>query len=64
MESGNKLNKKKLDELRLGPYKKIKKISDTIFMLDTGDRREKNYYHISKLVAAVGHPNDSVDQQT
>ena len=51
-ESGNSLNKK-LDEIRIGPYKINKKISNSIFKLKTGDKRSKNYYHISKLIPCI-----------
>ena len=53
VESGNSLNKKKLDEIRIGPYKINKKISNSIFKLKTGDKRSKNYYHISKLIPCI-----------
>lgn len=53
VENGNKLNRKKLEELRVGPYKIIKKISNTIYMLDTNYKKsESNFFHISKLIPA------------
>ena len=50
VENGNRLNRKKLDELRIGPYKILKKISDSIYELDTGyQKAESNLYHVTKL---------------
>lgn len=47
----NKLNRKKLDEIRVGPFKIEKRISDSIFQIDTGNRRsEISLYHVSKLI--------------
>lgn len=51
IENGNKLNRKKLDELKVGPYKIIEKISDTIYRIDIGYKKaESNLYHITKLM--------------
>lgn len=51
VENGNKLNRKKLDELRIGPYKINKKISNSIYEIDTGHKKvESNLFHISKLI--------------
>lgn len=50
VENGNKLNRKKLDELKIGPYQIIEKISNSIFRINTGYRRSKPHlFHISKL---------------
>lgn len=50
VENGNRLNRKKMDELRIGPYKILNKISNTIYEVDTGYKKvESNLYHISKL---------------
>ena len=54
IENGNKLNRKKLDELRLGPYKIIQKVSNAIYKIDTGHKKsESNLFHITKLLPAV-----------
>lgn len=54
VENGNRLNRKKLDELRIGPYKIVKKISSSIYEVDAGHRKaESNLYHITKLSPAV-----------
>jgi len=51
IENGNKLNRKKLDELRIGPFKIIEKISNTIFKIETGKRNEETgLFHITKLI--------------
>ncbi|GBP89739.1 hypothetical protein EVAR_42860_1 [Eumeta japonica] len=39
VENGNKLNRKKLDELRLGPYKIEEKISNSIYKINTGHQK-------------------------
>lgn len=53
VENGHKLNRKKLDELRIGPYKIVKKVSNTIYELNTDYKKtESNFFHISKLTPA------------
>lgn len=50
VENGNRLNKKKMDELRIEPYKIVKKISNSIYEVDAGHKKaESNLYHITKL---------------
>ena len=54
IENGNRLNRKKLDELRIGPYAISKKISNSIYEVDTGHKKkESNFYHITKLTPLV-----------
>ncbi|GBP87775.1 hypothetical protein EVAR_60467_1 [Eumeta japonica] len=49
-ESGNRLNRKKLDELKIGPLKIAEKISNSIYRIDTGNRKtESTLFHITKL---------------
>ena len=51
IHNGNKLNRNKLDPIRLGPYRIKRKISSVIFEIDSGIRRnELNWFHASKLV--------------
>lgn len=51
VENGNKLNRKKLDQLRIGPYKIINKRTNTIYEIDTGHRKtESNLFHVSKFI--------------
>ena len=53
VENGNKLNRKKLDELRIGPYKIINKLSNSIYEIDTGHKKsESNLFQITKLLPA------------
>lgn len=40
MENGDKLNTKKLDELKAGPYEIIAKISNTIYKIDIGYKNQ------------------------
>ena len=54
VENGNKLNRKKLDELLIGPFKVMAKISNSIYRIDTGNRKtESTLFHITKLRPAV-----------
>lgn len=51
VENGNKLNRRKLDELKIGPYKITEKISDSIYRIDVGHKKaESNLFHITKLI--------------
>lgn len=51
MENGNKLNRKKLDELKIGPYEIVEKISNSIYRINTGHKKtESNLFHITKLI--------------
>ena len=54
VENGNKLNRKKTDELKMGPFKILDKISNVIFKIDTGHKKtESNLFHITKLIPYV-----------
>lgn len=54
VENGNRLNRRKLDELRIGPYKILKKISNSIYEVDTGHKKtESNLFHITKLTPVL-----------
>ncbi|KOB68805.1 hypothetical protein OBRU01_17009 [Operophtera brumata] len=51
VENGHKLNRRKLDELRIGPFKIEEKISQSIYKISTGHRKkESNLFHITKLI--------------
>ncbi|XP_044737633.1 uncharacterized protein LOC123299331 [Chrysoperla carnea] len=51
VENGNKLNRKKLDELRIGPFEIIEKVSNSIYRIKTGRRNEEtSLFHITKLL--------------
>lgn len=50
VENGNKLNRKKLDELKIGPFKIVEKISNSIYRINTGNKKaESTLFHITKL---------------
>lgn len=54
VENGNRLNRKKLDELKIGPYQIVDKISNTIYKVNTGHRKsESNLFHITKLIPVM-----------
>ena len=54
VENGNRLNRKKLDELKIGPFKIVKKISNSIYEVDTGRKKaESNLYHITKIFPVI-----------
>lgn len=54
VENGHKLNRKKLDELRIGPFKIEDKLSQSIYKINTGHRKmESNFFHITKLIPAL-----------
>lgn len=51
VENGNRLNRKKLDELKIGPYTITKKISNSIYEVNTGHKtKESNLFHVTKLI--------------
>lgn len=51
VENGNRLNRKKLDELKIGPYKILQKVSNSIYKINTGHKKcESNLFHITKLI--------------
>lgn len=51
VENGHKLNRRKLDELRIGPFKIEEKLSQSIYKINTGHRKmESNLFHITKLI--------------
>lgn len=51
VDYGNKLNKKKMDEIRIGPFEIEEKISDSIFKINTGrGSRSIGLYHVTKLI--------------
>lgn len=65
VENGNKLNRKKLDELKIGPYEIIEKISKSIYKIDTGHRKiESNLFHITKLIPVPTLKEDEEEEQS
>lgn len=50
IENGSKMNRKKLDRIRIGPFPISKRISSLIYEVQCGKRRrESNYFHVKKL---------------
>lgn len=59
IENGNKLNRRKLDELRIGPFEIEKKISNSIYTIKTGRRnQDTSIFHVTKLLPATGESDD------
>lgn len=57
VENGNRLNRKKLDELKIGPYEILEKISNSIYKINTGHKKvESNLFHVTKIVPVQLHP--------
>lgn len=52
IDNGNKLNREKLDPVRIGPFVISRRVSDQIFEIDlgTGGRFSTRLYHVSKLL--------------
>ena len=51
VQNSNKLNRGKLDMVRTGPFKIKEKISDLIYVINSGlKKNESNLFHASKLV--------------
>lgn len=51
IQNGNRLNRKKLDPVRVGPFKIKHKISDLLYIIDSGFKTpESNVYHASKMI--------------
>jgi len=46
VENGNKLNRRKLDELKIGPYKIIERISNSIYRINTGHKKRNRIISI------------------
>lgn len=49
VENGNKLNRRKLDQIRIGPFPVSKVISRSIYEVNTGSNR-KRLFHLSKII--------------
>lgn len=51
VENGNKLNRKKLDKLKIEPYEIVEKISNSIYRIDTEHKKiDSNLFHVTKLI--------------
>lgn len=64
VENGNRLNRKKLDELKIGPFQILEKISDSIYKINTGHRKsESNLFHITKLIPTEEEEEDDEEEK-
>ncbi|XP_050359727.1 uncharacterized protein LOC126779621 [Nymphalis io] len=62
IENGNKLNRKKLDNLRIGPFEITDKILNTIYKIKTGrTKKDTSLYHITKLIRMEDNISDLED---
>lgn len=60
VENGNKLNRRKLDILRTGPFEIVDKISNSMYKINTGRRKPvTNLFHITKLTPIVTEENET-----
>lgn len=51
VENGNKLNREKLHELRIGPFPIVEKVSDSVYRVKCGPSKKNiRLFHISKLI--------------
>lgn len=65
IENGNKMNRKKMDELRIGPYKVLRKFSNTMYEIDIGHKKlESNLFHVSKLTPSPCISTEEISTQT
>lgn len=64
VENGNRLNRKKLDELIIGPFKVVEKISNSIYRIDTGNTKtESTLFHITKLQPVTTEVEEDEDEE-
>ena len=48
VDNGNKLNRSKLDEIRIGPFPIVRKVSKTVFEVNVG--RNKPDHRLCKMI--------------
>jgi len=59
IENGNKLNRKKLEELRIGPFTIEEKISNSIYKIRTEKRnQDTSLFHVTKLIPVLEDESD------
>ncbi|CAK1595115.1 unnamed protein product [Parnassius mnemosyne] len=64
VENGNKINRKKLDELRIGPYEIVEKISNSIYRIETGHKKtESNLFHITKIIPVRSFDEEETEDE-
>jgi len=60
IENGNRLNRKKVDNLNIGPFEIIEKISNSIYGIKTGEKPlETSLFHITKLIPFLKEKEDT-----
>ena len=60
VENGSKLNRGKLDKVSIGPYRVLRKVSESMFEVDCGKKkREGNVFHCGKLIPVCENSNDA-----
>jgi len=63
--NGNKLNRRKLDKLNIGPLKIIEKISNSIYKVNTGKKKiESTLVHITKLIPTTKEEEETDEEDT
>ena len=51
IDNGSKLNRTKLDKIRIGPFPIVKQLSNNVFEIKVGQGPQSNrLYHASKLI--------------
>lgn len=56
IENGNKLNRRKLDEIRIGPFPITRALSSSVYEVKTSQGKRK--YHVSKMIMSTGTSSD------
>lgn len=60
IENGNRLNRKKLDNLNISPFEILDKISDSIYRIKTGKKPlETSLFHVTKLIPLLNEKGDA-----
>lgn len=63
IKNGNRLNRKKLDELYIGPLQIVEKISNSIYKVNTGKKKtESTLYHITKLIPTMEEEEETEEK--
>lgn len=63
IQNSNKLNRNKLDPIRIGPYRIIEKKSNLIYVINTKfKKKESNLFHASKLIPYFRYPDPQLER--
>lgn len=63
IQNSSRLNRNKLDPIRVGPFKIKKKISNLLYIIDSGKRKESNIFHASKMIPYYPGPQSNLHQE-